>query len=439
MRIEFDLLEFGVAGFLAVLLVLVLVGHGQAVDGAPVGEIGFAIEGAGLSHGLVFFAKNVAGLGIDVPADPRDGAADVEDGGVDVADFFGACGGEGEGGIVGVLRDVDQIVVQLREHFVFLRGRHAARAHARHAHEGGVGSGDDGQRALRRLHIDVHAVGKGEGHIDRSGRAAAVTFGDAHVHGLDGLQLGQASHGGGDFRGQGFAFGIGGGGLGGVVLLSAFSAGGGGMVMSISFTAAERGQRLVEFFRVADDQHGELILVQVLGGDAVHVGCSDLLDFRLIFVEPVGRISVIFVGHALAENFVGRVEAEDEGVEDGVFGALDFVVGDGMFGEIVDVFAGGLNRFDRASALGADRNLQNAGMAEVGANASADAVGQAALGANVVEQARREAAAEGFVEHADGVVVGIVARGAERRPCGWCSGSRRLSGRDSSRAWRERI
>ena len=44
---------------------------------------------------------------------------------------------------------------------------------------------------------------------------------------------------------------------------------------------------------------------------------------------------------------------------------------------------------------------------------AADAVGQAALGANVVEQARGEAAAEGFVEHVDRVVVGIVARGAE--------------------------
>ena len=53
-------------------------------------------------------------------------------------------------------------------------------------------------------------------------------------------------------------------------------------------------------------------------------------------------------------------------------------------------------------------------MPEIGANAAADAVGEAALGANVVEQARRKAAAESFVENADGVVVGIVARGSER-------------------------
>ena len=154
--------------------------------------------------------------------------------------------------------------------------------------------------------------------------------------------------------------------------------------------------------------------MQILGGDPVGIGCRDLLDFRLIFVEPVGRISVILVGHALAENLVRRVETEDERVENGVFGTLDFVVGDGLLRQIVDVFSGSLNGFDGALTLGADRHLQDAGMAEVGADASTDAVSQAALGTDVIEQARREAAAERFVENADGVIVGIVAGGTER-------------------------
>ena len=67
--VEVYLFELRGARVFAVLLVLVLVGHGQAVGGAPVGEIAFTIEGAGLSHALVLFAKNVSGLGIDVPAD----------------------------------------------------------------------------------------------------------------------------------------------------------------------------------------------------------------------------------------------------------------------------------------------------------------------------------------------------------------------------------
>ena len=60
-----------------------------------------------------------------------------------------------------------------------------------------------------------------------------------------------------------------------------------------------------------------------------------------------------------------------------------------------------------------DRDLQNARMAEIGADAAADAIGESALGADVVEQARGKTAAEGFVENTDGVVVGIVARGSE--------------------------
>ena len=80
-----------------------------------------------------------------------------------------------------------------------------------------IGRRDDGERALRRLHLDVHAVGKRESDIDRIRQGASVALGDVHVHGFDGLQFGQASHGGGNFCGQCFAFGIGGGGLGGVL------------------------------------------------------------------------------------------------------------------------------------------------------------------------------------------------------------------------------
>ena len=44
LRIEFNFLELGGAGLLTVLLILVLVGHGQAIGRAPVGEIAFAIK-----------------------------------------------------------------------------------------------------------------------------------------------------------------------------------------------------------------------------------------------------------------------------------------------------------------------------------------------------------------------------------------------------------
>src|SRR5580698_8249335 len=116
----------------------------------------------------------------------------------------------------------------------------------------------------------------------------------------------------------------------------------------------------------------------------------------------------------LCRKLVGRVETEDESVEDGVFGALDFFVREGLFGQVVDLFIHRLDRFDRALALGADEELQNAGMPEVGADAASDFVGETALGAEIVEQARGHSSAKRFIEHGDGVVVGIVARGAQR-------------------------
>src|SRR5579859_5710109 len=108
--------------------------------------------------------------------------------------------------------------------------------------------------------------------------------------------------------------------------------------------------------------------MQILGGNTNHVGSVDLFDFRLILVEPVGRISVILVGHALGEDLVGRVEAEDERIEDGVFRALDLVVSNGLLGEIVNVLINSLNGFDGALALGSHGNAQNAGMPEIRAD-----------------------------------------------------------------------
>ena len=56
-------------------------------------------------------------------------------------------------------------------------------------------------------------------------------------------------------------------------------------MISISLHRAERRQRLVEFFRVADHQHGQLIAVQIFCGDAIYVGGRDFLDLRLEYLS----------------------------------------------------------------------------------------------------------------------------------------------------------
>ena len=88
---------------------------------------------------------------------------------------------------------------------------------------------------------------------------------------------------------------------------------------------AERRKRFVEFFRIADNQHCELIAVDILCGNAIHVRSIYFLNLGRILVEPVGGIAVELVGHALGENLIRRIEAEDECVEDGVFRVLDFL------------------------------------------------------------------------------------------------------------------
>ena len=91
-----------------------LVRHGEAVGTAPVGQVGFSFKWALLAHALIFFPQDVAGLRIDIPPHPRDRAADVENRRIHVADLFRAIGGKAETRIIGMLGDVNEIVVELR-------------------------------------------------------------------------------------------------------------------------------------------------------------------------------------------------------------------------------------------------------------------------------------------------------------------------------------
>src|SRR5581483_4868358 len=90
--IDFDLLELRDAAWLAVLLVFVFIGHGEAVGVAPVRQIGFTVKRALLAHAFVLFAQDVAGLGIHIPANPGHGSANIDNGGIHLADLFGAIG-----------------------------------------------------------------------------------------------------------------------------------------------------------------------------------------------------------------------------------------------------------------------------------------------------------------------------------------------------------
>ncbi len=310
--------------------------------------------------------------------------------------------------------DKNRIALDLFERLRLLRGGEVSHALAGNRHEPSVGRHNNVHCSRRRLHFRVQMIGVNDDGFHWNGKLALRSFlgeGDLCFNRFNAGEFRFAAHSRHHLRGQSLAFVVRGSGFG---VLFFFVAQRGRNRYVNFFDRAERRQSLVEFLRVANDQHGKLVAVNVFCGYTVHILRGDFLNFHRIFIKPVGRISVELIGHAFGENFVGRVETEDEGVEDGVFGVPDLLVRDRLLGQIIDIFVERLHRLYRALAFCAGHELHHAWMAEVRSDAAAYVVGEAALGADVIEQARREAAAESFVENGDRVVVRIVARGAER-------------------------
>ena len=149
--------------------------------------------------------------------------------------------------------------------------------------------------------------------------------------------------------------------------------------------------------------------MQIFCGHGVYFSGGYLLDLGLILIQPVRRISVVLVRHTLDQDLVRRVESENERVENGTVIDVhvriavhypEYVAEQmcsaakgpartqellSIIGQVANVFVHSLYRFNRALALGAHRNLQHTGMAEVGADPATHSVGQAALGPDVVE------------------------------------------------------
>ena len=235
----------------------------------------------------------------------------------------------------------------------------------------------------------MHVVGVDDGEGELRG-GFFLFFRLLREFGLDGvhrLQLGSATHRFDDLGRECFAFRIGrsrsGGRFSGSLLFAGRCRNGDVNVLD----GTERGKRLVEVFRIAYHQHGQLILMKVLCGDAVYVSNGRLLDARAILLEEIQRVAIELVGHTLAQNFVGRVEVEDERIEDGILGALDLVIGNRMGLEVVDILVEGLDGLDGSLALGAEHEAGDAGMVEGRADAAANGVSKPFRGADILHQA----------------------------------------------------
>src|SRR5207244_11253838 len=108
------------------------------------------------------------------------------------------------------------------------------------------------------------------------------------------------------------------------------------------------------------------------------------------------------------QNLLRRIQIEDESVQDGIFGSLDFNFGNRVLAYLVNLLIEGLNGFNGGATLGAHDQSQAAGMVKSAADSAADGVGQPFGGADTLHQPRGESATESLVENSDCIVVGIV-------------------------------
>src|SRR5437867_3660742 len=127
--------------------------------------------------------------------------------------------------------------------------------------------------------------------------------------------------------------------------------------------------------------------MDVFPGYAVNVSRRDLFDSGAIALQEVRRIAVKLIAHAFGQDLLLGVEFEDEGVQDGVLGFLQFFRLYRTMNQAVDLFLHGFNARGGASALSAHVEVSDAGMIESRTYAAANVVGEPLAGANADKQA----------------------------------------------------
>ena len=91
--------------------------------------------------------------------------------------------------------------------------------------------------------------------------------------------------------------------------------------------------------------------MQIFCNHAGNILSGYLLNSGAKTFQEVGGIPIVLVSHALAQDLVRSVEVEHEIIEDGVFGAFDFTVADGIRLQLVDLSKQPLNGFNRGAAF----------------------------------------------------------------------------------------
>src|SRR5579863_4680711 len=86
--IELDAGELDDTRIFSVLFILVEGGQRDSVGGFPVAQVGLSLNRSGAAHGLVGFPHDVAGFGIDEPANRHIARAHVNDSSLDITNLL---------------------------------------------------------------------------------------------------------------------------------------------------------------------------------------------------------------------------------------------------------------------------------------------------------------------------------------------------------------
>ena len=263
----------------------------EAADGLPIVQVSLALHGAVLADRSVSLFKNVPGLRVDEPADRSAGCVYVHDTSLNFADLLCSGGAEKHVGIFGVRSDENGIALNLFEGFSFSGVRPGLHLPIWQIDEGHVGCDDDSYGSIGSLHFSVQMIGE---HDDAFHLHWEVTLRrllrkcDLRFYTFNRSQSGLAAYRCYNLRGQGFALVIRRSWHGTLFLFRCLFRAGWRRNGDVDLLhGAERRERFVKLLCVADNQHRQLVAVDVLRGDAIHVYRRYLLNFGRVFVQPV--------------------------------------------------------------------------------------------------------------------------------------------------------
>src|SRR5207247_11405388 len=144
---------------------------------------------------------------------------------------------------------------------------------------------------------------------------------------------------------------------------------------------------------------------QLIRGNARDVGNLHLFYSGSVLFQKIGRVPVEFVRHALSQDLFWCIKIEDEGIQDRVFGLLNFRLRNRLLRQVIDLLIHRLNGFHCALAFRPYWEAQNSRMVEGCPNSASYRMRQTLLRTNVSKESWRKPSTKCFLERCSVIVM----------------------------------